>query len=108
MRVVRLLHGLDPTLGSILDPLEGEGVPDISLHQEPGSRDLPLELRRLLALVSTSRTSGDLKELCSEEFSGRSSASGNALVAEWIESRLSGIGLRPNVQAFAISSPVSI
>ena len=101
-----MLHDLGPTQGSIPDPLDGEGASAVSLHPESGSQDLPPELRRLLALVSTSRTSGDLKELCSEKFRGRSSASGNALVAEWIESKLSGIGLRPNVQAFAVSTPV--
>ena len=106
MRVVRLLHYLDPAQGSFLDPLEAEGASPISPNREPRSRVLLPELRRLLALVSTSRTSEDLKELCSEKFRGRSSASGNSLAAEWIESKLSGLGLRPSVQAFAESTPV--
>ncbi len=106
MRVVRLLHDLDPAQGGTFDPLEAEGASPILPTPEPSLRELHPELRRLLALVSTERTSETLRELCSEKFRGRSNASGNALAAEWIESRLSAPGLRLGTQPFMISTPV--
>ena len=67
---------------------------------------IPHELRRLLDQISTARMARTLNQLCSEEFHGRSSASGNTAVAKWIAAEFAASGLAPVFQRFDIQEPV--